>query len=438
MHRMRPPLALRTALGWHEAASQATSRVAALSKHLDGLLKPVEFTTLEIPEPCEFHTGSTPLRRFCPPRPGAGGHHIEHSAGHVWVVAEPGDVSVFCKGHVVHVGSGEAPGRATIVAVRGGLRVELWGSVGTLICDPTAGDENAVPVVSVQHNATVERFVGVTELPVIHGRLFGDGALVQILGAQVTSLSAQGTLAGGTLVDVDVTELPAQQIKSLEELAVCSPDVSSLYNDVRRWSRRSAWRARGRTVEYGASLPRRGGTPRARAHWYRDLYGAVRTHALPATTRAAIRWCYARLEHEAMKAPIAGQGDRSAQPSSDRVARSPLGERAGRWLYRLVGYGHRPARAATTWLIVTAATTVWSVCTVPVNGGAVEYGLRFVTVLMAPLRILRFGGEASGPLVRPDGLDGLAYAVVGVPFIFVVLSLREFFRSPLAGKPGTR
>ena len=36
--------------------------------------------------------------------------------------------------------------------------------------------------------------------------------------------------------------------------------------------------------------------------------------------------------------------------------------------------------------------------------------------------------------MTPSELEGLAYVMVGVPFIFVVITLREFFRSPLGGR----
>ena len=87
-------------------------------------------------------------------------------------------------------------------------------------------------------------------------------------------------------------------------------------------------------------------------------------------------------------------------------------------------------------MVVTLAITAWSVSTVPVDGGAVGYGLRFVALLVAPLRILRIGSESATALVQPDALEGLAYGAMGVPFLFVVLPLREYFRSPLGGKPG--
>ena len=83
---------------------------------------------------------------------------------------------------------------------------------------------------------------------------------------------------------------------------------------------------------------------------------------------------------------------------------------------------------------MTAAMSTWSLLTVPSDGGASLYFLRGVALLVAPLRILRLGSEAAVPLVGPAELEGLAFLAVGVPFIFLVLSLREFFRTPLAGK----
>ena len=56
---------------------------------------------------------------------------------------------------------------------------------------------------------------------------------------------------------------------------------------------------------------------------------------------------------------------------------------------------------------------------------------RIAEVLLSPLGVLRLGsGDTTDPLISP-ALDPIADLLVGVPFIFFVLGLREFFRSPL-------
>ena len=142
----------------------------------------------------------------------------------------------------------------------------------------------------------------------------------------------------------------------------------------------------------------RGGTPLARAHWYRDLYKVIRNQASPATTRAAVRWCFARLEHEAIRASSRTRDARDTAVGAMSFLRWPRGERFGRWLYRFVGYGQRPSRAFWTWLTMTVAMAIWSLWTVPADGGAGHYFLRGVALLVAPLRILRLGSEAASPL----------------------------------------
>ena len=355
--------------------------------------------------------------------------------GRVWVVTSDSDASVDYGHGTVHVGSNGKPCTVDLVAVQGGCAVEVWGRIGSLICVPGVGSEYGPPAILVRDSATIERFSGIMEARVLHGRVFGDVARRPLVPAQVTLLGGKDSSAGGALVDVDITELPAGHVAELlQELSLCSPDVRSLYDDVNRWGKRTTWCELGQKPSQRSSPQPRGGTPLARAHWYRDLYKVIRNQASPATTRAAVRWCFARLEHEAIRASSRTRDARDTAVGAMSFLRWPRGERFGRWLYRFVGYGQRPSRAFWTWLTMTVAMAIWSLWTVPADGGAGHYFLRGVALLVAPLRILRLGSEAASPLVDPAELEGLAFLAVGVPFIFVVLSLREFFRTPLAGK----
>ena len=87
---------------------------------------------------------------------------------------------------------------------------------------------------------------------------------------------------------VDVTGIVhGAQFKNLGKLSVFSPDVESLYDLACRSDRLARWLR---------TLRRRGlfdptedptVTPQERAHWFRDLYGAIETKAVSASTRAA-------------------------------------------------------------------------------------------------------------------------------------------------------
>ena len=111
-------------------------------------------------------------------------------------------------------------------------------------------------------------------------------------------------------------------------------------------------------------------------------------------------------------------------------------------MYRLVGYGQRPSRAFACWFLLAVGVTAWSATTVRTGAGVLELLWRFIEILVSPLRVsplrvlrvLRLGNQPNTPLVTPSELEGLAYVMVGVPFIFVVIALREFFRSPLGGR----
>lgn len=358
------------------------------------------------------------------------GLRVVYPGGNVWVVAGPGDASVSYNEKSVKIGDSDGRGEVAIVGVEGNLPVEIWAKVGLLECVPAAHDETAVTLLSIRHTATVNRFVGCAELQMLEGRLFAERSSHREPPGRIIGALHEDHLTGGTLVGVDITEVHASFVARLAKLAVCSPDVRSLYDDVARWDTLS--RVCRRVQRLGTlDRPGDGESPRARAHWYRDLDGALRSQAVPATVRAAVRWCYAVLEHEAVKAASRLNPGSAGVRRLRGLLRWPRGERLGRALYRLVGYGQRPLRAFACWLLFAVVVTAWSAGTVPPEG-VLNVLWRFVEVLVSPLRVLRLGNQSSTPLVTPSELEGLAYVMVGVPFIFVVIALREFFRSPLA------
>ena len=152
--------------------------------------------------------------------------------------------------------------------------------------------------------------------------------------------------------------------------------------------------------------------------------------AVPASTRAAVRWCYTLLEHESIK-PRWSPPRRARARWTQHLMRREALENLGRWLHRCVGYGQRPSRAFFCWMAASAGVTVWSVLGNAVEGGAIEWIKRILQVLLSPLGVLRLGAGGATDLVGKAAFEPVAYLLVGLPFIFFVLSMREFFRSPL-------
>ena len=103
---------------------------------------------------------------------------------------------------------------------------------------------------------------------------------------------------------------------------------------------------------------------------------------MPASTRAAVRWCYALLEHEAIKPRCTRiSGDR---PGWLRRLASPEAlESLGRWLYRCVGYGQRPSRAFACWLTAAIGVTVWSLCADAAEAGPTGWVERIAEVMLS-------------------------------------------------------
>ena len=82
-------------------------------------------------------------------------------------------------------------------------------------------------------------------------------------------------------------------------------------------------------------------------------------------------------------------------------------------------------------MAATAGVTVWSVLGNAVEGGAIEWIKRILQVLLSPLGVLRLGAGGATDLVGEAAFEPIAYLIVGLPFIFFLVSRREFFRSPL-------
>ena len=268
------------------------------------------------------------------------------------------------------------------------------------------------------------------------GALTGSIAASQTSGAQIVDCTAQGYSAtaqyggspprDGRLVGIDPTNLRYPSLKELKGLSVFEPSPQALRRDASRWDLLPKLVARRTRMPIGSQTSDCN-TPRERAHWYRELAALTDEQAMSGTARASIHWSYARLQHRSIQNPLFKRAGKRYE------FQGPLFERMGRWAHRLLGYGFRPSRSIYTWIVVSVLVTAWSAWTVPLEAGAwnPESALRFMEVLLSPLRLLRLGGESAEGLVTPSELRPLAHLAVGIPFIFLVLALRNFFRSPI-------
>ena len=317
------------------------------------------------------------------------------------------------------------------IGVEGSARVRISATANVLECVERSTEGVASgPLIEIDATGVVRDFVGVCGLRKLDGELICQRGGRSERPARVTALGD----SSGKLVGVDVTQLRSRHdFEGVKRLSVFSPDVESLYDSACSFDRLAAWLRRRRRF-FEPSRHQQQSTPRERAHWFRDLYEAMGSNAVPASTRAAVRWCYALLEHESIK--------RRRTPSRSTSTRWHLFSREavesiGRWLHRCVGYGQRPSRALACWLIATTGITIWSAQHSAVESSAAGWLQRGAEVLLSPLRVLRLGYDSTPELLGGPALDAIAYLVVGLPFLFFVVSLREFFRSPLSRRPST-
>ena len=328
------------------------------------------------------------------------------------------------------VGASDGPCEIDGVGVKGDVQVRIETTANVLEgLERTTRDTRVVPLIDIMGRGVVRDFVGIAQIGRFDGQLISKRGLRNERPGQITELGDRGH--GGKLVGVDVTRLrSAPHFAHVKQLSVFSPDIESLYDLACPFDRIACRLRRWRRGGLFDPSEDRSSTPRERAHWFRDLYAAMGSNAVPASPRAAVRWCYALLEHESIKprrTPLRGTRVRWLRQLASREALESL----GRWLHRCVGYGQRPSRALACWLVATAVVTFWSVQCRAVEDGAMGWIQRIIEVLLSPLGVLRLrSGETTGLLDNP-AFDPVAYLVVGLPFIFFVLSIREFFRSPL-------
>ena len=320
---------------------------------------------------------------------------------------------------------------ATFPAVCIGGSVTVGDFAGAAYFSETKGSLYCRPAHAI-HPGDRERGRGCT------GRLLEEAPEMLRPGQVLGLKDSQGAVISGA----DITRLAEGQLGQ----AALVPDVESLYDMARADDRLS------RIISQDRSPPPawtdRVLSPQQKAQWFRSLDAALGRVAVPASTRAAVRWCYALMEHQTVKDRRRRQEGESALRWLGRFLFSPLAlETLGRWLLRAVGYAQRPSRAAACWLLAAAALASLPGAGVrcdPAPGVRcdpapsswwerfVEWWERFVGMLQQPAEVvLRLAsGEAAAPFAG-SSFETLGHLAVGVPFAFFVVSLLKFLRSPL-------
>lgn len=361
---------------------------------------------------------------------------VEFDNGTVLIRAERSSVHVRGSnytrlGETVVVSSSDDDCALPLVIVEGEVLVEIDTTVKMLKGERSLKYQPPrVPLIWITHRGAIRDFLGEVRLHDFNGQLNSKRGLRGEPPGQIIEIG--GNPPSGKLVGVDVTRLrQGENLNKLSELSVFSPDVKSLREltvpfdrftqNLRRANRRRSVRPQDAV----------GGTPQEQAHWFRDLHNAMQSMAVPASTRALVRWCYTLLEHESIKARWSPQRGTPTTVVRHRIRRETL-ESLGRWLHRCVGYGQRPSRAFFSWLLAALGVTIWSAQYRVVEDDVIGWAKRYLEALLSPLGVLRLRASEATTLLGDNTLEPVAYLMVGLPFVFFVISLRQFFRSPLS------
>jgi len=224
---------------------------------------------------------------------------------------------------------------------------------------------------------------------------------------------------------VDVSKLPAGQIHLLRHLRVLEVSDAALKRFACertsfRCNARAIWsvlpRARGREPGTDRRGPLTTDEIRSRSETAAQLAEMLGGKVNSGGSRARLYWAVARLQH---------RGLRNSAP-----------EKAFRAAYRLVGYGYRPLPALTSWAVVAFLGLLYAWSGAYAGEPAeVAFGWqwieRYIEVLFMPVGYLRLGSADATQLFERTAVDIVSRVLVGLPFLFTILSIRQYFRSPI-------
>lgn len=302
-------------------------------------------------------------------------------------------------------------GKAHALSVAGGGTLELSTStqIRELNVDGTVlRAEGGARVVALRGNFKVDSLIGY---------LHGDPTRPPVL----LHCTASAGDRWGVLTNVDVTSLPFEDLQLLERFRVMDPSPAPILACARAVPRTSA------------TATERSEIIRDRAQWFDELAARASGHSLTGASRSAIEWGRQYLHHQRLS------------------VWSP--ERWVRFLHRLVGYGYRPSRALLTFLALTLAVALFSLgdgcpgsvrehggdasvvrqycVSGPANENLDDLAGAWISVMVAPARLVRLTDSASPLPYFPAPLDSLVNAAIGLAFIFLVLALRNYLRLDL-------
>ncbi len=172
---------------------------------------------------------------------------------------------------------------------------------------------------------------------------------------------------------------------------------------------------------------------RERAQWMAKLVEQTQGRVLSGATAASIRWSAARLHHRSVGGRLISL------------------ERIGRRVHYLLGYSQKPTWPLVAWIVMSCLVALFSVGSFPeadwsplpsnCDGRYVdaavcassfsEYFAEVVRAMFFPFRTLRLDSDDGPFSYLGVGLRPIAAVAVGIPFLFAVIALKNFFRSPV-------
>ncbi|WP_419930815.1 hypothetical protein [Candidatus Poriferisodalis sp.] len=279
----------------------------------------------------------------------------------------------------------------------------------------TAGSDDpdsTCPRLMLAGGTVVRNAQGICSLRGLQGRIYGadDGELSIV---DIEAAADADEAADGHLLNVNLNNLPARQVELLRPLRVLEISATSLqrFATERTWLLYQ-WSRIPWTGDRESPLTR--DDVRERAEKLAAIFAAVGKRVNSGRSRSWLLWSVMRLQHR-------GLGKLAP-------------ERALRALYRMVGYGYRPLVAAASWFAVAGLLLLvrhysWFDIRIGFLPRTSDVGA-YIELLFAPVTYFRPGSRNS-IIFDPAWLSHIARVMLGVPFLFTVLGLRQYLKSPV-------
>ncbi len=286
--------------------------------------------------------------------------------------------------------------------------------------ESVAEETNWAPSLNLDTGTVVEKTSGVCRLDHLQARITGDPKRDFTL----EHVESQGS-GDGHLTNVNVNQLPEDQIPLLKHLRVLEVSGTSLKHlaGERTWIRstlvaltRKPYRSRRAETGDNGSKSLTRDQVRARAETAAQLADILGGKVNSGASRAWLHWAVARLQHRGLNAWSI--------------------ERPLRAAYRTMGYGYRPRPALQTWLALALVGLGYAwLGGYAGNAADISFGWqwieRFIEILLLPIGYLRLGATEASAVFKPAAADLVGRILIGLPFLFVVLGTRQYFRSPV-------